>query len=299
MFLRFAIAALAAGAALVSLAVCACGGPEFVLASDDAAAPSSDGAAIGADARTDASADAGASSGPFCTLEAGYDFCADFDEQPLSVEWNDFYEIGGATAVDDDGASVSPPNSLLATSPPLSAVDAGARAVVSEISLPKGQTHITFDLRIDELSFPGGSDPTALVIVAAYTQGMNYGIALAFRPTPGGASPFSASLVESSTALTSSTPTVKFTALSDELSMVGLWYHVAIDFNIDTATDPTAVPASFAFTAGSPPTTSTKLVTLSPPLGTALGSRTLSVGVESTAAVGEAKIRFDNVTYKH
>ena len=74
---------------------------------------------------------------------------------------------------------------------------------------------------------------------------------------------------------------------------------MAIDFDIDTATTPTAVPASIAFTAGSPPTTSTKLVTLSPPLGTALGARTLSVGVESTAAVGEAKIRFDNVTYKH
>ena len=45
--------------------------------------------------------------------------------------------------------------------------------------------------------------------------------------------------------------------------------------------------------------TTTKAVTLSPPLGTALGARSLVIGVQATAATGATKVRFDNVTYKH
>jgi hypothetical protein len=74
---------------------------------------------------------------------------------------------------------------------------------------------------------------------------------------------------------------------------------VAIDFTIDAATNPLAVPASIAVTSGTPAVTTTKTVTLTPPVGTANGSRSLVIGVQATAAVGQAKVRFDNVTYKH
>ncbi len=89
------------------------------------------------------------------------------------------------------------------------------------------------------------------------------------------------------------------TALPGLLTTVGVWSHVAIDFAIDAAATPTAEPATISVTSGSPPTTTTKSATLSPPVGTALGTRSLSIGVEATAATNEAKIRFDNVTYTH
>ncbi len=281
-----------AGAARAFLA---CGGPAFTEGNtpgDGGATASADGGQAG---ETGADVQAEATT-PFCTPDAGYDFCADFDRSPLNVEWNDVNNAGGATGAIDQVASVSPPSSFLATSPPLSG-DAGARSILTEVSLPKGATHIAFDLRIDELSFPSGSDPSASVIVAAYAQGANYILALELHPSAGDTSPFSAALLESTATVANPVPTLKLTPLPGVLTTVGLWNHVSIDFTIGGAT--TSVTATLAFTAGSPPTTSTKTVTLDPPVGTSLGAPSLTVGAQATAAVGQAKIRFDNVTYKH
>ncbi len=264
------------------------GGAEFVAAAD-----------------TDAGGDAGtvgdAAPTAFCPNDA-YDFCADFDERPLNVEWNDTTTSPGATGTQDMGASVSPPNSYLATSPSLTATDAStqptAKAILTELALPKGQTHIGFDLRIDELSFPSSSDATSSVVVAAYAQGGAYVVALEFHPVLGETAPFAAALLEETT-VAGTAPSLRASPLPGVLTGVGVWYHVAIDFTIDAATNPLAVPASIAVTSGTPAVTTTKTVTLTPPVGTANGSRSLVIGVQATAAVGQAKVRFDNVTYKH
>jgi hypothetical protein len=283
-------AASAVGVGLAS-ALVACGGAEFSSAGSDGGAIVDAGGAAPSDAAVT----------PFCPNDA-YDFCADFDERPLNVEWNKTDTTPGATGVQDNAASISPPNSYLATSPPLAAIDAstqpGAHATLSELSLPKGQTHITFDLRIDELSFPTVSDLASSVVVAAYAQGTGYIVALEFHPVVGDTAPFAAALLEQTT-VASSAPTLKASPLPGVLTSVGVWYHVAIDFAIDAASNPLSVPASVSVTSGTPAVTTTKTVTLSPPVGTALGARSLVIGAQATAATGEAKIRFDNVTYKH
>lgn len=295
MRLRFAELLFLACASPAIAALAACGGAEFI------AAPAADGG--GPDAADAGRGTGDAAAAPFCAPDAGYDFCSDFDLKPLPEAWNNDNTTGGATGIEDDGASVSAPRSFLATSPALGSVDGGAppvaRAILTAVGLPKGQTHLAFDLRIDELSFPNASDPNASVIAVAYTQGQSYTLALEFHPAPGNSAPFAAGLLESTTTAGTSTPTLKLTPLPGVLTTAGVWYHVAVDFTIDSATNPGAVPASVAVTSGSPPATVTKLLTLSPPLGTALGGRTISVGVQATAAVGEAKLRFDDVTYRH
>jgi hypothetical protein len=288
--LLFALLAFLASSAMV--VALGCGGSEFTLAPAD-----SDGG-MSADGAGAPDADAGA----FCASMDAYDFCADFDEEPLNVEWNNVNTAGGATGAEDNAASVSPPNSYLAISPALGAADSGsaptARAILTELSLPKGATHIAFDLRIDELNFPNGSDPLASVVIAAYSQGTGYTLALEFHPSA--TTPFAAELLESITNAATMMTTLKLTPLPGALTSVGVWYHVTLDFAIDGASNPLAVPASLGVTSGDPPVTSTKTLTLSPPVGTALAAaRTLSVGAQVTAAVGAAKIRFDNVTYKH
>jgi hypothetical protein len=277
-----------------SLGLVACGGAEFTAAP----APLLDG---GGQESGGPSVDAG--TGPFCAPDAGYDFCSDFDEKPLPDSWNNDNNSGGGAGTEDPGGSVSAPNSFLAIAPALASVNGGtqpvARAILTALNLPKGQTHLAFDLRIDELSFPNASDPNASVVTVAYTQGPSYTLALEFHPAAGNLAPFAAGLLESTSGLDAGAPTLKLTPLPGVLTSAGVWYQVKVDFTIDLATNPGAVPAQVSVTSGSPPTTVTKLVTLSPPLGTTLGGRTLSVGVQSTAAVGEAKVRFDNVTYKH
>jgi hypothetical protein len=187
--------------------------------------------------------------------------------------------------------------------PPLASEDAStqpaASAILSEVSLPKGQTHFAFDVRIDEIDFPNASDPTASIIVAGYSQGPVYILSLQLHPAAGGAAPFEPALLERIGIADGGAPLYKLTSLAGALTTVGVWYRVEVDFTIDAATNPGAVPASLTVTSGTPPTTTTKLVTLSPPLGTALGARSIAVGVEATAATGQAKVRFDNVTYSH
>jgi hypothetical protein len=282
--LAFAIAV----AASASAGFVACGGAEFALAPDGGEAADAGSAPV----------DAGA---PFCPNDA-YDFCADFDREALSAEWSNIANTGGAAGSENDDASVSAPNSYLAISPPLTGSDSGvagtAHSILTELALPRGATHIGFDLRIDELSFPNASDATAAIFAVAYTQGPSYELALEFHPVAGNAAPFAAGLLEVTT-IAGTTPTEKLTDLAGVLPTVGVWYRVQIDFTIDAASNPAAVPASIAVTSGSPPTTVTKLVTLTPPLGTALGARALDVGIEAFAATGETKLRFDNVTYSH
>jgi hypothetical protein len=290
MCFRFAVlfGASTSMGAVVGLA--GCGGPVFT-----ASATTTDGGGSGG---ADASTGTDAGPGFFCSPDAGYDFCSDFDQKPLPESWNNDNTSGGGSGTEDNGESVSPPNSFLATAPALVPTQGPARAILTALGLPKGQTHLAFDLRIDDLTFPNPLDPNASVVPIAYTQGQSYTLALDLHPATSTGASFAAGLLET-TPGDAGGPPLKLTPLTGVLTSVGVWYHVAIDFTIDQATNPGAVPASVAVTSGSPPATVTKLVTLSPPTGTALGARTISVGVQSTATVGAAKIRIDNVTYKH
>jgi hypothetical protein len=261
-----------------------CGGPEFVTEGGDGGSSTDSSATIDAP---------DAPLAPFCsTVDAG--FCSDFDQQPLPESWHIVSASGGASGVEDDNASVSPPSSYLAITPATSAADAGVAAILTSPALAKGNSHIGFDVRIDELSFPAANNPAALVVVAAYTQGTDYAIALEFHPTAGNTAPFSAALLELTTALGKTTSRV--TELSGFFTEVGAWYSVALDFGIDTA-DAGVVPASITVTGGGG--TNMKVLELIAPVDAIGGARYLSVGAEASPPTGEAKIRFDNVTYSH
>ncbi|MGO8997496.1 MAG: hypothetical protein ACLQVI_29625 [Polyangiaceae bacterium] len=286
MRLRFGVVFLFAAVSLGALRLTGCGGPQFVT-----------GGADGGPTLDAGPGDAAPPALPFCSsIDA--DFCSDFDQLPLPESWTKFAVTGGSSGVEDDDASVSPPNSFLATVPTFPAVDAGTAvagsAILTKLSLPKGQTHIAFSIRIDEISFPDPSDLTATIVTAAYTQGTDYAVALEFHPSATGA-PFAAALLELTTPL-GGTTTSKVDQLPGVFTDLGTWYQVVLDFGIDTS-DAGLVPASISVTSGG--TTTTKLVDLTVPLDAIGGARTLSVGVQATPPTGEAKIRFDNVTYTH
>jgi hypothetical protein len=268
----------------------ACGGNEFTVASSDGGGPTTDSGL------TNDAGDAAAVLAFCSTIDAG--FCSDFDEAPLPERWANLNQTGGATGVENSDASVSPPNSFLASAPAFVVGDGGttpaARAVLSSPGLPKGQSHIAFDMRIDELSFPPTTAAsTAAVVVAAYTQGTDYAVALEFHPGASGA-PFTAALLELTTTLGNTT--AKVDELPGIFTQVGVWYSVSIDFAIDTS-DAGFVPASITATVGN--VTNSKALLLMAPLDSIGGARTFSVGVQSTPPTGAAVVRFDNVTYSH
>ncbi len=261
----------------------ACGGAAFTTAaSSDSGAPPTMDSSLAFYCQTDG---------------AVFDFCADFDE-PLLGPWSTLSSPGQATAVEDSFASVSPPNSLLATSPALMVMgsdDAGSRptatALLAKTGLPKGETHIQLDLRIDELSFPNGLDETASVSAFAFTEG-TYSVVLAFRASAIDSVPFVPWILETNGALP-----VGATAFQGLLGDVGTWHHVAVDFNL-ASTIPVEGGAGVQGTItvdGQAP----RIITLHPPALAINATRTLTLGVVATAAVGEAKLRFDNVTFAH
>ncbi|HEY2510483.1 MAG TPA: hypothetical protein VGI39_06495, partial [Polyangiaceae bacterium] len=157
-------------------------------------------------------------------------------------------------------------------------------------NLTKGATHIAFDFRIDQISFPDPSDVTATVVPLAYSQGGSWSLALAFRATA--LAPFDVYLIESATAVGSTMPTLTFHVFHNVLMDVGNWNHIKIDFDIDHATVATTVSGTMTIGSGKALT-----YTLSPPLGTALGNRSLFIGATGTGATGATKFHFDNVTY--
>ncbi len=255
----------------------ACGGEQFVAGAGtpEAGAP-----------------DAG---GPFCPTQSGTDFsCSDFDEKPLPENWNALLTKPGSVAVaEDDAASVSPPNSLLAMAPALGPGAAATESFVSATALPAGGVHIALDVRIDALSFPNNATGAA-VVPLLYTQ-RNYEVLLAFVPSTTG--PFDFFLVELApgpvTALdagSTSTPhdlTALFAQPDDAGPSLGSWQHLELALNIDKG------DKSATVTVGS----RSIVVSLNPPVGTANGNRTFSIGVQATPPTGPTKIRFDNVTY--
>jgi hypothetical protein len=282
-----ALALSFAAAACIVLRLVACGGAQFVAEADGGSPPT----------------DAGSSAQPFC---AGFDgFCSDFDDAALPEQWSNVNSTGGATGVEDDDASVSPPNSYFAATPSFPTGDGGftasARAVLTKVSLQKGESHVAFDMRIDALSFPDPTSLTASVITVAYEQldalshdgGVAYTLALDFHPG-GSQSAFGAALLEISTGTLTGT-TTKLDDLGTAFTQLGLWYHVSLDFGLDTA-DAGVVPASI--TVSSSAGTTTKAILLSPPPIATGGARSLSVGAQATAPVGAAAVRFDNVTYR-
>jgi hypothetical protein len=252
-----------------------CGGEEFVAGAGDAAA-------------SDAASDAGPG---FCASQpAGLALCRDFDEGTLQNSWSQLITKGGASLTVDSAASVSPPNSLFGSAPALKAGDPAAEAFVTEGSLPLGAVDITFDMRIDALSFPANATG-ATIVPLAYLQ-RNYEILLAFAPSSTTGSPFTFFLVELSGPLVSaidagasSTPH-DLTTLFDG-SSVGSWQTLSLQLDIDHAkTNATVSVGSHSI-----------LVPLNPPSGTANGDRSLTIGVQATAPTGAAKLHFDNVTY--
>jgi len=255
----------------------ACGGQEFTAGSPGTATP-------------DASLDAANGGGPgFCASQpAGLALCSDFDEQPLPENWNDIVANGGSPVSENDAGSVSPPNSLLASTPALSAGEPMTQAFVTKTKLPAGATHIAFEMRVDELSFPSGAAGASLVPVL-YTQ-RGYEIILGFVPSPS-ASPFEFDLVEASLDQLPDGGTTytahDLTSLFTQGSGLGEWQSITLDLDIDHGSNAAVV------TVGSASST----VTLRPPTGTANGARTFSLGLQATPPTGETKIRFDNVTY--
>jgi hypothetical protein len=280
-----------------------CGGNEFVAGSGEGGLLP-DGAPASSSSGGGPSDDGGGSSGggngkDFCaSLDASqYPFCSDLDPKPLPENWDQVVTPGSATVAEDPDASVSPPNSLLAIAPAQVLNDGGFnQAFVKKVTLPKGAVHIAFDVKVDQLSFPtGASAASSSVISLVYTQGKDYEVFLAFAPST--TSDFSLVLVELSTAPISigdAGTTVTGHDLTKLLpaSFLTSWLPMSLEFDLDhDAGLDTAATATI--TLGTQSTN----VTLTPPLGTSSGDRTLTLGVQATGETGEARIHFDNITY--
>ena len=125
-----------------------------------------------------------------------------------------------------------------------------------------------------------------------------YAVILAFRAVALDSAPFDPWIIETTTPTSGAIPVLNgLTSLHGLLANIGVWNHVAVDFNLDNTSivdGGLAVQGTITVNGQSP-----KIVTLHPPLLSGDGTRTLSLGVASTAAVFPAKLRFDNVTYSH
>jgi hypothetical protein len=272
-----------AGAVGLSLAFApfaACGGNAFTAGTSEDSGPPDSGPPPAVDA------------GHFCaSLDAAtYPFCSDFDEKPLPENWDSVVTPGTATLAEDD-AGFSPPNALLAFAPGQALLDGGTNeAFVTKTGLPHGGVHIAFEVRVDELKFPSGAVSDSSVIVLSYTQGKVYQVIVAFTP-PATSAAVSLVLIEIVEGIDGG---VSGTAHSlDGLvasADISQWLPMQMDFDIDDTVGLT-VPAQV--TLGS---TSVQL-SLTPPLGTALGDRSLTIGAEAVGQVDETRIHYDNVTY--
>jgi hypothetical protein len=243
-----------------------------------------------------------AGSGPPPTLDAGpgfcasidaatYSFCSDFDTRALPENWDSVVTPGTATLTEDPDASFSPPNSLLALAPGQALLDGGSNeALVTKTGLPHGPVHIAFDVRVDELKFPAGAAPDSSVVILSYTQGKAYQLILAFTP-PSTSTAVSLVLLEIAEGpdggLSGAAHSLDSLVASADVAQ---WAQLRLDFDIDAATGPT-VQAEVALGSAS------VQLSLTPPPGTALGDRSLTIGAEAIGQVDETRIHYDNVTY--
>ncbi len=274
----------------LGLAPSGCGGNAFT-------------AGTGEDSGTDSGPPQVVDAGPgFCaSLDAAtFPFCSDFDKKALPENWDTVVTPGTATLEEDpDASSPSPPNSLFAFAPGQVLLDGGTNeAFVTKTGLPHGAVHIAFDIRVDELKFPTGAASDSSVIVASYTQGKAYQIILAFTPPSANAavSLVLIEIVESADGGVTGTPH----SLDSLVASVNVsqWESMHIDFDIDgAALGVNTVPAQVALVPVNGPGTASVQLSLTPPLGTALGDRSLTIGAEAVGQVDETRIHYDNVTY--
>jgi hypothetical protein len=163
--LALALAPVVAGVAVVAV-VGACGGSEFIAASDDG------GVADAPVAHATAS---------FCELEAGtHTFCDDFDNEydgaTLTDLWPIFQRDTGAIVQDDSTIFVSSPNSLES-----SAVASGGtliRARVGHVFGVASSVTVAFDFHLDKdaakpTNTVGGSTFFSLVLGANYALNLS------------------------------------------------------------------------------------------------------------------------------
>ncbi len=264
----------------------ACGGATFAIATG--------GDAGGVDG---GSIDAAPDAGDFCASHAGqFDFCSDFDQAALPENW-DLITKTGSSQVSEDGAdSTSAPNSLLVTTPQLGAGqgDAGAptqSAVLVKKQLPHGTAHVAFDLQLDDVTFPNPTDPNAGVALLALTFGKEYALLLSLRPpvANGGSTPFTLWMIEAASPAFGPrvlTPT----PIATLPQTAPRWSHVKVDVTLASS----GSQATVTIDSGTPTT-----IGLTPPSSAIPGDRTMTIGSAATGPCGEAKLRFDDVTWSH
>jgi hypothetical protein len=150
-----------------SFALGACSTSSGVAAAPSAASDAGDSV----DAASDAAGEADAADPTPAEAEAGLGYCAstgphffcdDFDEDPLTHDWDALTVQHGALTLDAARAT-SAPYALLATSPAL-AVDAVTTASLAKqvVDTPP-QVHVAFDFAADALD-PGGALATVFVL---------------------------------------------------------------------------------------------------------------------------------------
>ena len=216
-----------------------CFSPPPRSASSPAGAPSSSPRATAAPAwtpapTTDASADAPAI--PFCsTIDAG--FCSDFDQEPLPENWHLVSASGGATGAEDSDASVSPPNSYLAIAPAVAAADSGApttSAILTSPALAEGaESHrVRRPDRRDQL--PRHERARARRSSSPPTHKGRATRSRSSSTPPPRTGPRSAPRCSSSRRSPGPRPR-GVDELPGLFAEVGAWYHVTLDFGIDTA----------------------------------------------------------------
>lgn len=133
---------------------------------DDAGDSADATSAEAADAADAAEAEASAG---YCASTGPHFFCDDFDEDPLTHDWDTMTVQHGALTLDTARAT-SAPYALLATSPAL-AVDAVTTASLAKqvVDTPP-QVHVAFDFAADALD-PGGALATVFVLDLLATDG--------------------------------------------------------------------------------------------------------------------------------
>ena len=267
-----------------------CGGPQFVTGGASTVEP---------DHWTLGSGDAAQPRPlPFCSsIDA--DFCSDFDRVAAPGELDQVRRDRRVPGVENDDASVSPPNSFLATVPTFPAVDAGTAvagsAILTKLPSPKGRR----------------TSPSRCGSTSSASRSERRSPRRSSRPrirrgptTPSRSSSIRAPRGRRSRRRSSSSRPLRggrrrarWTSSRGSSPDLGTWYQVVARLR-DRHVGRGARPGLDHGHLGRHDDDEARAI-MTVPLDAIGGARTLSVGVQATPPTGEAKIRFDNVTYSH